>query len=58
MYLQANGRLYRQGQNETVIVHHIVTNGTIDEQVIEALSRKEVGQMALIDAVKAQMVKG
>ncbi len=56
LYLQANGRLYRQGQNETVIVHHIVTVGTIDEQVIEALSRKEVGQMALIDAVKARMV--
>jgi len=57
LYLQANGRLYRQGQNETVIVHHIVTVGTIDEQVVEALSRKEVGQMALIDAVKARMAK-
>lgn len=57
LYLQANGRLYRQGQNEAVIVHHIVTSGTIDEQVIEALSRKEVGQMALINAVKARMVK-
>jgi len=56
LYLQANGRLYRQGQNETVIVHHIVTVGTIDEQVIEALSRKEAGQMALIDAVKARRV--
>jgi len=55
LYLQANGRLYRQGQNEAVIVHHIITTGTIDEQVIQALSRKEVGQMALIDAVKARM---
>lgn len=54
LYLQANGRLYRQGQNETVIVHHIVTSGTIDELVVEALSRKEIGQMALIDAVKAR----
>ncbi|MDR3539583.1 MAG: DEAD/DEAH box helicase [Desulfosporosinus sp.] len=55
LYQQANGRLYRQGQNETVIVHHIVTRGTIDEQVIAALSRKEVGQMALIEAVKARI---
>ena len=55
LYLQANGRLYRQGQNQAVIVHHIVTTGTIDEQVILALSRKEVGQMALIDAVKARI---
>jgi len=56
LYLQANGRLYRQGQNEAVIVHHIVTSGTIDEQVVEALNQKEVGQMALIDAVKARIV--
>ena len=55
LYQQANGRLYRQGQNEAVIVHHIVTVGTIDEQVIQALSRKEVGQTALIDAVKARL---
>ena len=57
LYQQANGRLYRQGQNEAVIVHHIVTTGTIDEQVIEALGRKEVGQTALIDAVKARLAK-
>ncbi|SPF40775.1 SWI/SNF chromatin-remodeling complex subunit snf22 SWI/SNF complex subunit snf22 ATP-dependent helicase snf22 [Candidatus Desulfosporosinus infrequens] len=55
LYLQANGRLYRQGQKETVVIHHIVTAGTIDEDVIKALSRKEVGQMTLIDAVKARM---
>jgi len=55
LYQQANGRLYRQGQNETVVVHHIITTGTVDEQVISVLSRKEVGQRALIDAVKARM---
>lgn len=55
LYQQANGRLYRQGQNEAVIVHHIVTAGTIDEQVISALSRKESGQAALINAVKAKL---
>lgn len=55
LYQQANGRLYRQGQNETVIVHHIVTRGTVDEQVMAALGRKKIGQMALIDAVKARL---
>lgn len=55
LYQQANGRLHRQGQNETVIVHHIVTFGTLDEQVITALGRKEIGQAALINAVKAEV---
>jgi len=55
LYQQANGRLFRQGQNETVIIHHIITAGTIDEQVIAALSRKETGQAALLEAVKAKI---
>lgn len=55
LYQQANGRLYRQGQKQTVVIHHIVTKGTIDEQVIEALSHKETGQAALMDAVKARI---
>jgi SNF2 family DNA or RNA helicase len=58
LYQQANGRLYRQGQNEAVIVHHIVTAGTIDEQVLAALGRKETGQTALLEAVKARIGTG
>jgi SNF2 family DNA or RNA helicase len=57
LYQQANGRLYRQGQHETVIIHHIVTAGTMDEQVMAALSRKEGGQAALLEAVKAKLTK-
>ncbi|MDR3586288.1 MAG: DEAD/DEAH box helicase [Desulfosporosinus sp.] len=57
LYQQANGRLYRQGQNETVIIHHIVTTGTIDEEVISALDRKDTGQAALLRAVKARLAK-
>jgi SNF2 family DNA or RNA helicase len=56
LYQQANGRLYRQGQNEGVIVHHIVTTGTIDEDVIKALARKDIGQAALLRAVKARII--
>jgi SNF2 family DNA or RNA helicase len=55
LYQQANARLWRQGQKDTVVIHHIVTKGTIDEDVLAALSRKETGQAALIDAVKANL---
>lgn len=55
LYQQTNARLYRQGQKETVIIHHIVTKGTIDEQVMKALRKKEKTQDALIDAVKANL---
>jgi len=56
-YLQANARLYRQGQKETVVVNHLVMKGTIDEQVIKALQRKEVGQRELIEALKANLLE-
>lgn len=55
LYQQTNARLHRQGQKETVIIHHIVTKGTIDEQVMKALRKKEKTQDALIDAVKANL---
>ena len=55
LYQQANARLYRQGQKDTVVVQHIVTKGTIDERVMKALKEKDIGQAALIDAVKAEI---
>ena len=54
-YQQANARLYRQGQEKPVIIHHLVTAGTIDEQVIAALQRKRTGQDALMEAIKAHL---
>lgn len=51
-YQQANARLYRQGQDKPVIIHHIVAKGTIDEKVLLALRSKKKGQDALLDAVK------
>ncbi|HAP2933221.1 TPA: ATP-dependent helicase, partial [Enterococcus faecalis] len=54
-YQQANARLDRQGQTQPVIIHHLVTKGTIDEQVIKALQAKEQGQSALMAAVKAKI---
>ena len=55
LYQQTNARLYRQGQKDTVIVHHIITKNTIDEDVLLALTKKEKTQEALIDAVKANL---
>ncbi|MBT9152204.1 MAG: hypothetical protein DDT35_00418 [Firmicutes bacterium] len=55
LYQQTNARLWRQGQKHTVVVHHILTKGTIDERVIGALRRKDLVQTALVDAVKAEL---
>lgn len=58
LYQQTIGRLYRQGQkSKSVVVTRIVAKGTIDEDVIRALDKKERTQDALIEAVKAH-VKG
>ena len=55
LYQQTNARLWRQGQNETVVIHHIITKDTIDENVMKALEQKNNTQSALIDAVKAEV---
>lgn len=56
LYQQTNARLWRQGQSAgTVVIQHIIAKGTIDERVLKALSKKELTQNALIDAVKADL---
>ena len=55
LYQQANARLWRQGQTDTVVIHHIIATDTIDERIMSALSKKEKTQSALIDAVKANL---
>ncbi len=56
LYQQTNARLWRQGQqSDMVVIHHIITKDTIDEQILIALQRKDKTQSALIDAVKAQL---
>lgn len=55
LYQQANARLYRQGQKQNVIIHHLVAKGTMDEEVMKVLENKSVGQEALLKAVKARM---
>lgn len=55
LYQQANARLHRQGQKQTVIIHHLVTAGTMDESVLAALQKKRKGQDAMLEAVKAKL---
>ena len=52
LYLQGIGRLFRQGQRHGVIVHHLLSSGTIDEEVMHALGRKERRQEALLEALR------
>jgi SNF2 family DNA or RNA helicase len=51
LYQQANARLHRQGQDHAVIIHHLVAEGTVDEQVMKALERKDTSQAALLAAL-------
>ena len=52
LYQQANARLYRQGQQKPVIIHHLIAEGTVDEQVMRALESKDTSQAALLAALK------
>lgn len=59
LYQQTVARLWRQGQtSETVVVQHIITAGTIDEDVMKALASKDMTQNRLIAAVKARVTHG
>lgn len=55
LYQQTNARLWRQGQKNAVVIHHIIAKDTIDEDVMKALQLKEKTQTDLIDAVKARI---
>lgn len=52
LYQQANARLYRQGQEKPVVIHHLIAEGTVDEQVMRALESKDTSQAALLAALK------
>lgn len=57
LYQQANARLYRQGQQKPVYIHHLVVSGSVDEDVMAALEKKDDCQMALLNAIKARVDK-
>ena len=57
LYQQANARLHRQGQKHTVFIHHLVVEGSVDEDVMTALQKKGDCQTALLEALKARVEK-
>jgi len=50
-YIQANARIYRQGQEKPVIIHHLTLSNSIDEQVVKVLDGKINIQSALLNAL-------
>lgn len=57
LYQQANKRLHRQGQTQTVIVHHLVCTDTRDEDILHAISMKERAQEFVLESLKARIDK-
>lgn len=57
LYQQANARLHRQGQGEAVIIHRLIVDGTVDEDVLRKLEDKNGRQESLMEAVKARIKK-
>ena len=55
-YIQANARIYRQGQTRPVIIHHLTVSNTIDEQVVKVLDGKINLQDALLNALNFALV--
>ena len=55
-YEQANARLYRQGQEKTTVIHHLLTENSIDQRVYDALKNKKLNQSELMRAVKARIL--
>lgn len=57
LYQQANKRLHRPGQTQTVLIHHIIAKNTYDEKVYQMLQTKEKRQDALINSLKARLAQ-
>ena len=57
LYQQANARLHRQGQVDTVFIHHILSDDTLETRVMEALEKKDGVQESLLNALKGYLSK-
>lgn len=55
LYMQANKRLHRQGQTDRVFIHHLVVEGTRDEDVMNALKAKDDAQQFVMESLKARI---
>ena len=57
LYQQANERLNRPGQTQICRVYHLILKGTHDARVLQALTNKDKGQAAAIEALRLEIVK-
>ena len=55
LYQQTNKRLHRQGQPYPVIVHHLIVQGGVDEDVLASLQHKDSMQASLLEALKVRI---
>jgi len=55
-YIQANARIYRQGQEKPVIIHHLMLSNSIDEHVIKVLEGKINLQEAILDSLNFALI--
>lgn len=55
LYQQANKRLHRQGQKEKVIIHHLICEGTRDDDLLAALAEKDKAQEYVLQSLKARI---
>lgn len=55
LFQQANARLYRQGQNKTVVINYLLMEDTADEDVYKSLQNKDFNQEDFIAAMKARI---
>ena len=55
LYEQANARLYRTGQQYQVKVTHLIARGTVDEDVMESLTKKDKTQRSLLESLKRKI---
>lgn len=57
LYQQANKRLHRQGQKEKVFIHNLIVQGSMDEDVMDALQGKSTTQDSLLKALRVRIEK-
>lgn len=55
LYLQTNARLHRMGQTETVLVHHLLAQGTMDKANLNVLQNRDADQDTFLEALKARI---
>ena len=57
LYQQANERLNRPGQKNLCRIYHLILKGTHDERVLRALTEKDKGQTAALEALRLEIVQ-